>query len=78
MDFLDGLTLKINNHFSWLTGTNTIVKDSGGVDVWSAEFDLDKAGRELFLSAGESLRFTIQDDLTGLDEFYAIIAGLAT
>ena len=75
-DFLDGLTLKICNHFTWLCGADTITKDSGGVDVWAAEWDTVKAGEALYIAAGESIRLRVHDNLSGLDEFYGMIQGL--
>jgi hypothetical protein len=90
LDLLDGLTIKRNAHFTWLSGTDAPVIAGVGDDKLPVRWSLHKAfvggfqeGADpssstrdgLLLPAGWNLRFTVQDDLSALTEFYAFGQG---
>lgn len=83
-DFLDGLTIKDNIGFSCLTAVDALVNDSMGVnrDHLSISWQISNSGGSLYLTAGQKLTFTVQDDISGIGSatpagfFVAIVQGL--
>lgn len=70
VDFLDGLTIKQNADWALLAGVDAVVFASVGDDHLPVRWTLSKAtGEALTLTEGRMLRFTIQDDLTGITLF---------
>jgi len=68
----------LTNNASWslLAGTD-IDRDTGaGDDSLTVRWTLAKAGAPLKLGAGESLNFTVRDDLTPLTQFHIMAQGI--
>jgi len=77
LDFLAGATLKTNSDFAWLAGADIQPVSGTSVDSLPVRWTLDKAfaGRAFKLADQEKIQLTIQDDLTGLTSFRAMIQG---
>lgn len=69
-DFLDGLTLKKNFEFGFLSGSDQKLDVAGtGADALVVSWDFEGIGGPLHLIEDERLRVTVQDDLLKLDSF---------
>lgn len=80
-DFLDGITLKINEDFDLLAGVDVLGLDNTkAVDAVPIRWTFTKGlnGQALLLVPGSFLRITIQDDLSGLTSFQAMAQGIRT
>ena len=76
ISFINGMSIKSNAEFHLLAGTD-VFRDSGpGEDILDVSWVLSETGRGLFLTAGQRLRIIIQDDLTGLTDFRAMVQGV--
>lgn len=79
LDFTDGDNININAEWVHLAGVDAPITDSGlgpGIDELAIRWTIGNAGSSLHLKDTQSIRFTIQDDLTGLTEFRATVQGL--
>ncbi len=77
LDFLDGETIKANEHFAALSGVDAALDLAAGDDALLVRWSISKAGDNhgVVLQAGEILRVTTQDDLTNLTVFQAMVQG---
>jgi hypothetical protein len=70
MDFLDGSTIKNNAEFILLAGTDVDRETAGpGDDFLGVRWTIDKAGAKMEVKQGQSIRFTVQDDLSTITDF---------
>ncbi|MHA1952031.1 MAG: hypothetical protein ACW987_19465, partial [Candidatus Thorarchaeota archaeon] len=68
IDFCDGVPIRSNAHFSLLAGVDVDLGPSS--DQVAVRWTLSNvAGGPLRMTEGQKIRFTIQDDMTGIDEF---------
>jgi hypothetical protein len=74
-DFLDGETITTHPEFSLLAGVDIQPDAGAGDDVVPIRWTISKAGAKLLLLTDQRVRFTVQDDLTGLTKFYALLQG---
>lgn len=75
-DFLDGASIKKNADWVLLAGVDNPVSAAAGDDEFSVRWTLSKGlGEPLYLAAGRRLRFTVQDDLSGLTSFQIMAQG---
>ncbi len=77
-DFTKDITIKKNSHFGLLAGSDVPVLDSvagNAADVVFIRWTIGKTGSPLLLNEGESFRVTVQDNLTGLEEFFWMLQG---
>ncbi len=66
LDLLDGEPIKQNLNWARNCFDATIESFGSGTDFFKVRWTFANAGNPLVLEPGESLRLTIQDDLTGL------------
>lgn len=76
VDFMDGLTIKGNSDFAALAGSDVTAADTVGTDCLPVRWTISKCGAPLILSVGEYLNVKVQDNLTGLTKFRAMVQGL--
>ena len=76
IDFLDGMKIKFNTDFSLLAGADIQITELTGEDQLPIRWTIAKAGAPFRLQAQESLRITINDDLSPLDIFRAMVQGV--
>ena len=75
-DFLDGETLKANEDFTSLSGVDSIIGPAAGVDDLSIRWTLEKSGRVVTLDQGDYFGINIQDDISGVTKFTAMLQGI--
>lgn len=76
LDMTGGRPFQANKDFLYAAGIDmVIVIEAAGPDVVKVRFSLFKAGRNVIVKAGESVRWTIQDDLAGIPEFRCQVQG---
>lgn len=79
IDFLEGEAIRANEDFANLAGIDaTVVWQPGasaGDNFFPIRWTLAKAGANLQLHTGQRIRITIQDNLTGLSHFTAMVQG---
>lgn len=78
LDLAGGRPLTHNADFLYLTGIDMEIVTGAGLDVVKMRYSLFKAGANLRMKAGDEIRFTIQDDLSGLDQFRCMVQGIMT
>lgn len=80
LDMTGGRPITTNADFLYGAGIDMEIDTGGGgsLDVVKVRFSLFKAGRNVILRAGESVRWTIRDDLTGIDQFRCQVQGTMT
>ena len=76
LDFNDGDPIKQNIDFNALAGVDAQPVLYSGDDLLSVRFSVFKAGANLRLKKSQIIRWTIQDDLSGLTLFRIEIQGL--
>lgn len=76
VDFFDGETIKANEDFAPLAGVDAIAEPAAGDDFMPVRWTISKAGDSLRLIEGDVIRFTLQDDLSDLSYFRAMIQGV--
>lgn len=78
LDMLDGDPVKHNDAWANIAGAEmaTFKATGGTAESWVVTWDLTKSGGLLHLTAGQSLRATIQDALAGLVDFKMLVRGL--
>tara|TARA_R110000824_G_scaffold143199_11_gene310797 strand:- start:304 stop:834 length:531 start_codon:yes stop_codon:yes gene_type:complete len=74
LDFLDGQTIQNNTEFGLLAGTDINV--GSGADGVNIRWTLASAGGSLILESGDYLEVLVQDNLTGLTSFQAMLQGI--
>lgn len=77
LDFNDGETVQIHDHFSLLAGTD-VIHQPQGVGLSGSlllRWTIERAGKKIWLRPGERFCFLIQDDLTSLDELHIVVQG---
>ena len=74
-DFYDGETIKTHQEFNLLAGVDTGTTAATGDDVAPTRWTIANAGAKLLLLANQRIRFTVQDDLSALTKFYAMLQG---
>jgi hypothetical protein len=74
-DFTGGRPPKRNADFNYLTGVDTVIELTVGLDFVRVRFTIARAGSDMLVVPGNKLRFTIQDDLSAIDEFRAMGQG---
>jgi hypothetical protein len=68
-------TIKKLNDFGLLAGVDVPVIASTGDDTWIGRWTLGKAGSPLLLTAGQSVRILIRDNISAITEFRAMAQG---
>jgi len=79
LDFTDGNTILNNSDWGLLAGPDTPIQSvAGGArpDQLTVRWTIGKSGAALKLTSGQALEFLVQDDLTGLDSFKAMVQGI--
>ena len=78
LDFMDGQTIKTNACWGCLAGVDTVIENAAGDDAFGVRWTIAKGmtpdGIQLY--SGESIRFTIQDNLAALTDFKAMVQGV--
>ena len=77
-DFLDGFTVKVNEDFDGLAGIDTVIHPVAGDDSMPVRWTISRAiprAHGLVLDAGQRIAITVQDDLSNLTKFRAMIQG---
>jgi hypothetical protein len=82
IDFTDGQNIKTNSDFALLAGVDSIIRPAAGDDMFPVRWTIDKAG-DLKAEKGNFImgplsvfRITVQDDLSGITLFKAMIQGV--
>ena len=77
LDFMDGVRIKTNPDFAGMAGADVMINISGGQDdQLPIRFSIFKAGRMMKLAAGQKIRWTNWDNLTGLTKFQTMVQGI--
>lgn len=74
LDFLDGQTIQNNTEFGLLAGVD--VNIGPGTDSLGVRWTINNAGGSLYMESGDYLEILIQDNLTGLTSFQAMLQGI--
>ena len=74
-DFTDGQNIKTNENWTLLSGTDAVATPAAGDDALPIRWTLAKSGSSLYLKPGHRIRFTLQDDLTGISSMRAMVQG---
>jgi hypothetical protein len=76
LDVMDGTTVKNNMEWSHLAGAGIGIWDKGtGADGFLIDWRPDSTGLSLRLKPGHRLVFTINDDLSSIAHFAAMVQG---
>jgi hypothetical protein len=79
LDFTDGMPLKRHSEFAHLAGVD-LFPDTSGVggadDALSIRWTIARAGRAMLLTAGQHIECVVQDDLSDLTHFQAMVQGI--
>lgn len=67
--------IKQNSDFFMLAGVDGVIEASLGDDVLPVRWTISKAGRSVNLKGGSKVIITVNDDLTGLSRFRAMLQG---
>ncbi len=78
LDLTGGRPLTQNADFLYLAGIDMEILTGAGLDAVKMRYSLFKAGANLRMKAGDEIRFTIQDDLSGLGQFRCMVQGIMT
>lgn len=74
-----GRPFQANKDFLYAAGIDmVIVNAAAGQDLVKVRFTIRRAGAAVILTAGDRIRWTIQDDLTGITEFRCQAQGTMT
>jgi hypothetical protein len=76
VDFLNGEVIKRNADFSLLAGSDMVIAELQGKDQLPIQWSIGKAGAQMQLLARESIKIIINDDLSSIDIFRAMIQGV--
>lgn len=75
LDFLDGVPLTTNDQFTKLAGIDTVATFAAGDDFFPIRFTMAKAGKKMRLTAGQRIRWTNRDDVSGITRFQFMVQG---
>lgn len=76
LDFMDGQTIKANYHFGLLAGVDSAVSAGAGPDYLPIRWTIEKAGGPVILEEGHYIEIAVNDDITGLTVFLAMLQGI--
>ena len=76
LDFNNGETIKQNVDFIMLAGVDAQPSTYTGDDLLAVRFTVSRAGSMLRLRKNQIVRFTIQDDLSGITLFRIMVQGV--
>jgi hypothetical protein len=76
-DFTDGEPIKNNVSFGYLAGVDTIIDAGAAGDSLNVRWTIQRAGAALKLGTNQIFRASVQDDLSGLDQFQIMVQGLS-
>lgn len=76
-DYLDGETIKSNEDFGSLAGIDAIIGPAAGIQSLAVRWTLEKSGSITKLDQGEYIGINIQDDLSGVTKFTAMLQGVS-
>ncbi len=77
-DFMNGYTIKTNEDFDALAGVDTVVEPSAGDDSMPVRWTIARAiprSHGLVVDAGHKIVVTVQDNLTNITKFRAMLQG---
>ncbi len=72
LDFLAGFPIKTHRQFGLLAGINIDLASGPGDDVITVNWEREE---DIHLEAGDKIRLTVKDNLSGLSKFYAMVQG---
>jgi hypothetical protein len=75
LDFTAGQPIKSNADWSFLAGVDAVISPAAGDDAIPVRFTIEKSGNQLNLQAGQRVRFSVRDDLSGLTKFRIMAQG---
>lgn len=75
LDFLEGETIVKNADFALLAGVDDQITAAVGDDIFKVRWTLAKSGKPIRLTSQQYIQVTVQDDLTGLTSFRAMLQG---
>jgi hypothetical protein len=76
LDFLDGTTIKRNTDFCLLAGSDIVITELSGKDQLPVRWTVARAGAILRLISNQYIEIVVNDDLSGLDIFRAMLQGV--
>lgn len=76
LDYTDGVPIKQNADWALLAGVDSTITDAVGDDQLPIRFTFQRAGNVPHLDQLDRIEFVIQDDLTALTKFRAMVQGL--
>ena len=78
LDFMDGETLKKHNQYAYLAGVDALpLSTNAAADGFvSMRWTVAKAGAPLSMIPGQQFRVVVQDDLSDITEFQAMVQGV--
>ncbi len=74
-DYFDGETIKTNEDWAALAGSDVISSNAAGDDAIKVRWTLSRVGTPLVMEGGTEFRLTLQDSCTGLTKFQAMVQG---
>ena len=78
LDPLDGDTIKTNEDFSFLAGVDATIQVGAGLDSLPIRWTFTRSvGGPFRLNAGEYIQFKVQDNLSTVSSFHAIVQGIS-
>jgi hypothetical protein len=77
-DFTDGQNIKSNDDWALLAGVDVQLADSAQNDLQPIRWTFEKAGAKLLLESGDYIQIKVQDNLTDLTKFQAMVQGQIT
>ena len=75
LDFTDGLNIKTNEEFGALSGADAVIQPAAGDDSLPIRWTIQKSGLAPKIASGDYLQITVQDDLTNITKFRAMMQG---
>ena len=76
VDFTAGEPIKKNADFNYLTGIDTVIDISQGVDFVRVRFTVAEAGQDMLIGKDQKVRFVVRDDLTGIIDMRCMCQGI--
>jgi hypothetical protein len=76
IDFFNGQTVKSNEDFAALAGVDAIAEPAAGDDFMPIRWTIAKAGAAMRLQENEVIQLVLQDNLSNLSYFRAMIQGV--
>ncbi len=75
LDFNDGVPIITNDMIAKLAGSDSASANVAGQDWYPIRFTIAKAGKNMRLTAGQIIRWTNQDNLSGITKFQFMVQG---